>query len=122
MTRAARIREAAAPMLEPGERIRAALEGIKVPTPLLRVPRFLVLTDRRLLVLGAPIWSTRPRHLVAAAPLGSIEVDGFEVGPHTTLRLRFPERSVVVSLTPPWRREAERIREVVEGAGGAPPR
>jgi len=122
VTRAARIREAAAPMLEPGERIRAALEGIKVPTPLLRVPRFLVLTDRRLLVLGAPIWSTRPRHLVAAAPLGSIEVDGFEVGPHTTLRLRFPERSVVVSLTPPWRREAERIREVVEGAGGAPPR
>jgi len=120
--RAARIREAAAPMLKPGEEVRGVAEGIKVPTPLLRVPRFLVLTDRRLLVLGAPMWSTRPRDLVAAAALSSVGLDGFEVGAHTTLRLRFPDRSVVVSLAAPWRREAERIREAVEGAGGEPPR
>jgi hypothetical protein len=112
-----KIAENAAPYLEPGETVRAAVYGQTNVVPpndvalLLRIAqgRIVAVTQRNLYVFRRGIFSfTKPKSLLAKYPLGSVTVSS-----HGTLLNVATERIYVHLFVQGW------ARQVAQAAGGA---
>lgn len=126
--RRGRLLEGVEPALERGERVEQVAEALKGPRTLLASllglgyllaerPRWVALTERRLLLVTPPARGGGPGRLELAWPREEVRVQGFEVsGPWTRIVVAAPgRRPVGLNFPRPWRAEAEAIRRALGG-------
>ena len=123
------VEDAARPFLERGETLMRAAEALRGPKPLLASllsplgffllerPRFVVLTNRRLLLVIPPPRARAAARLDTALPRDSIEVESYEAtGIWARLILRAGSARHPLNFARVWRTEADLLHRKLAGA------
>jgi hypothetical protein len=123
--------EALAPVLEPGEHVRAGAYAVSGPSPWLTGAigivlmvvlgmryYYLAVTDRRVLFMRASLLSQRSKGLAFAYPVSSVSITGPTVATlWSNFRLQPPEgKPIRLNFHKIWRDEMQQVARAIQSA------